>query len=243
MAEIRSDNRTVIYGLISPSGKIYIGQTWNLNDRLRHYKKLRCQKQRLLFNSLVKYGFDSHELKIMAELPKDVSQKTLDAYEQLYMDFYKDAGFILLNLKEAGNYGKHCDESKIKMSQFVKTDKQRCVSRINIAKAQQKPRSEKQLEVWRKWGTHQPHTDKQIQARLNNLEKGRKRIHTDREREISRKLMFELSKRPKTEAQIQAMKQRGYNAGKLPRTEKQKEASRQTLIKMHEKRRALKLEK
>ena len=48
-----------VYCLTSPSGKKYIGQTWNLNRRWMDYKNLRCKNQIKLFHALVKYGVEN----------------------------------------------------------------------------------------------------------------------------------------------------------------------------------------
>ncbi len=58
-----------IYKITSPSGKVYIGQTWNFNTRLRKYKSLHCSKQPKIYNSLRKYGVFSHTFEIIHELP------------------------------------------------------------------------------------------------------------------------------------------------------------------------------
>jgi predicted GIY-YIG superfamily endonuclease len=34
-----------IYKITSPSGRIYIGKTTNLKERLKHYKYLKCKTQ------------------------------------------------------------------------------------------------------------------------------------------------------------------------------------------------------
>jgi predicted GIY-YIG superfamily endonuclease len=44
-----------IYRIISPSGKVYIGQSINLSDRMRQHKY--SEKNYYLKNSLLKYGF------------------------------------------------------------------------------------------------------------------------------------------------------------------------------------------
>jgi len=50
----------VIYKITSPSGKIYIGKTVNYIQRMSFYRHLRCHKQKLIYNSLCKYGFENH---------------------------------------------------------------------------------------------------------------------------------------------------------------------------------------
>lgn len=104
-----------IYSILSPSGKIYIGQTNNLYKRVWRYKDGNIPGQPKLHASLKKYGWSAHELKVLCSLPDDAGQKVLDEYEITYIDFYKSAGFVLLNIKEGGKGGKHSPESIEKM--------------------------------------------------------------------------------------------------------------------------------
>lgn len=56
-----------IYKITSPSGKIYIGKTVDFSRRVRSYRE-RCEpKQRLLYRSFFKYGFDKHTIEIIEE--------------------------------------------------------------------------------------------------------------------------------------------------------------------------------
>lgn len=60
------ENVCVVYGIISPSSKIYIGRTKNLNKRLKKHKeatKYNFKKSKKLYNCLRKYGWDN--LKII----------------------------------------------------------------------------------------------------------------------------------------------------------------------------------
>lgn len=105
-----------IYKIHSPSGKVYIGQSWDIITRKSSYKKCR-KKQAHLYNSINKYGWHMHSFYIIHELPEDVTQSVLDIYEQLYMDLYKSAGFELLNIREGGSRGKLSEDSKRKVSE------------------------------------------------------------------------------------------------------------------------------
>lgn len=102
-----------IYKITSPSGKIYIGQSWNIKARFNKYNKVKCKEQRYLYHSLVKYGVNNHEFEILHELPSDITQLVLDDYEILYWELYKGCGVEMLNIKEPGSYGKHSEETKI----------------------------------------------------------------------------------------------------------------------------------
>jgi len=58
------ENYTV-YKITSPSNKVYIGITKNIIRRFKEYKSLRCKSQILIYNSLKKYGWDSHIKEIL----------------------------------------------------------------------------------------------------------------------------------------------------------------------------------
>ena len=111
---------TGLYQIISPSGAIYIGQSWDIEQRHRWYKNHNAVEQPRLNNSFKKYGFDSHELKLLHELPNDVTQDVLDNYEIFYIETYKQAGFKMMNLKEGGLGGKHHLDSIAKISKGLK---------------------------------------------------------------------------------------------------------------------------
>lgn len=104
-----------IYKLTSPTGKVYIGQSWDISKRMSKYKSTHCEDQLKLYNSIKKYGFGNHEFKIVHQLPVDIDQNILDYYEQLYMDAYRDCGIELMNIRDGGSRGKHSEETIKKM--------------------------------------------------------------------------------------------------------------------------------
>ena len=64
----KQDNAIIgIYKIISPSGKVYIGQSKNIEHRHNQYKLLHCQQQPKLYNSLKKHGWDKHTVEILEE--------------------------------------------------------------------------------------------------------------------------------------------------------------------------------
>lgn len=111
-----------IYKITSPSGKVYIGQSWNILRRIWAYRAGKCSKQRKLFHSIMKYGWDNHTFEILHELPVDVEQSVLDTYEQLYMDQHTECGIELLNVRGGGSKGKPAKESN---EQMVRVRKER----------------------------------------------------------------------------------------------------------------------
>lgn len=103
---------TGIYKITSPSGKIYVGQTWRMGRRRTAYKMLSCKPQKILYNSLVKFGFDNHKFEIVCILPDDITQSVLDEYEIFVYNQFKEAGYRMMNIKEPGSKGKHSEETK-----------------------------------------------------------------------------------------------------------------------------------
>ncbi len=114
-----------IYKITSPSGKVYIGQSRNIRNRVYYYQTLNCKRQKFLYNSLLKYGWESHIFEICHELPDDICQKVLNTYEVLYWDLYRSSGINMLNIKEPGSNGRHSEETickiKVKRSQQIIT--------------------------------------------------------------------------------------------------------------------------
>jgi group I intron endonuclease len=105
-----------IYKITSPTGKVYIGQSWQLEVRWKSYGRVHIKRQPKLFASLRKYGKANHVFEVIHELPHDVEQSVMNSHEELYMELYRDCGVELMNIREAGSRGKHSEESKLKMS-------------------------------------------------------------------------------------------------------------------------------
>lgn len=104
-----------IYKITNPNGAVYIGQSVNIKRRFSKYKKLQCEYQRKLFNSLQKYDVNNHGFEIIHELPKDIEQNIMNQYEQFYMNAYRNCGIELLNIREAGSSGTPSPETIEKM--------------------------------------------------------------------------------------------------------------------------------
>lgn len=104
-----------IYKITSPSGRVYIGQSWNIKHRWYTYKGSMCKLQPKLHASFMKYGTRNHTFEIIHELPSDIEQRVMDDYELLYIELYKTCKIRLLNLMSGGLGGKHSEETKIKI--------------------------------------------------------------------------------------------------------------------------------
>jgi len=54
-----------IYKITSPSGRVYIGQSVNIEKRFKKYVRLDCKEQTRLYRSFKKHGVENHMLEII----------------------------------------------------------------------------------------------------------------------------------------------------------------------------------
>lgn len=109
-----------IYILTAPDNSVYVGQTTDPVNRKSRYKTMTCKNQRLVYESLKKHGYDTHEFKIIHTLADDADRVQLDYHEAFFYALYEQMGYNLLNLKTAGWNGKPCDDSKKLLSESHK---------------------------------------------------------------------------------------------------------------------------
>lgn len=103
-----------IYKITNPKGRVYIGQSTDIDYRWRVYKRLRCKTQPKLYRSIMKYGIDDHKFEIVTEC--DIEQ--LNELERYYQELYNCIGKGGLNcLLTIGNGEKarFSEETRIKM--------------------------------------------------------------------------------------------------------------------------------
>lgn len=117
-----------IYKITSPSGKIYIGQSTNINSRIRKYRNNNCKNQVRLYNSILSYGFENHSFEIIEEcFINELNEK-----ERFWQDYYNSTGNEGLNCKltETDSLsGKHSEETKSKIG-FSNKGKKRSAEQI-----------------------------------------------------------------------------------------------------------------
>lgn len=104
-----------IYGLRSPSGKWYIGQTTQVSpDKYirEQYKYSLGSGRPKIGNALSKYGFDSFEVSIFVYL---MDRDSLDKAEVGFIEMYNsiENGY---NCKEGGHHGGHTKDTRENMS-------------------------------------------------------------------------------------------------------------------------------
>jgi group I intron endonuclease len=101
-----------IYKIISPSGKIYIGQSTNLEKRIINYRKMKCHKQHKIYYSIKKYGWEQHKFEVIEECEVEKLNER-EIYWGLHYDVLGENG---LNLKIGNSNGKFNDDVKKKIS-------------------------------------------------------------------------------------------------------------------------------
>lgn len=84
---------TGIYKITSPSNKIYIGQSKDIERRFQQYQSNSCRTQIRLIHSFNKYGINSHIFEILEECKKS----ELNIKERYYQDYYDVIGKQGLN--------------------------------------------------------------------------------------------------------------------------------------------------
>ncbi|MCU0323542.1 MAG: GIY-YIG nuclease family protein [Chitinophagaceae bacterium] len=124
-----------IYKITSPTGKVYIGQSIDIENRFRKYKLGQCKKQSKLYASFKKHKVETHTFQIIHCCPSTELDAMEIFYIKLYNSFNNDNG---LNLKAGGSHGTHSDITK---EAIGKAHKGKIVSEESRAKmriAQQK---------------------------------------------------------------------------------------------------------
>lgn len=110
-----------IYKITSPTGKVYIGQSWNIEKRCHSYSTPKQSKYQIkLHHSILKHGWPAHTFEVLMNVSENVTQQMFDEIEQAYIDYYRNNGYELLNIREAGSHGKMSEESKEKMREAAK---------------------------------------------------------------------------------------------------------------------------
>lgn len=110
-----------IYKITSPNGKIYIGQSIKIKHRFKDYKSYRCKSQRLIYNSLKKYGWENHIFEILV-LGRFTTEE-LNILEIKYIKEYNSFRGLSetgLNLTTGGNVCKKDKTSNFLISESLK---------------------------------------------------------------------------------------------------------------------------
>jgi group I intron endonuclease len=92
-----------VYKITSPTNKIYIGQSVNIERRFKEYRYLNCKSQTKLYFSLKKHGVENHVFEILEECNEyDLLKK-----ETYYKYYYKVLEIPSLCCRIDGKGGKN----------------------------------------------------------------------------------------------------------------------------------------
>ena len=78
-----------IYKIISPTGKIYVGQSVDIHHRWKRYSFYSCKSQKRLYNSLKKYGFENHSFEIIEECSFECLNERETYWKQYTLDHFE----------------------------------------------------------------------------------------------------------------------------------------------------------
>lgn len=121
-----------VYKITSPSGRIYVGSTNNLNKRMNFYKNLNCKSQPKLYNSLNKYGFENHIIEVL-ETPKISDLHMREHYWGTIYDVLSKRGLNLALPASNSDYPTKSEECRSKLSNSRKGKKHSIESRLKIS--------------------------------------------------------------------------------------------------------------
>ena len=110
-----------IYKITSPSGRHYIGQSIDIDRRKKQYQRV-TKNQTFLYNSLKKYGFDSHDFSVLETIDGEKLSNAeliqwLDAKELFYSLKFNSMFPDGLNLRIGRGQGRCSDEAKKRNSE------------------------------------------------------------------------------------------------------------------------------
>lgn len=97
-----------IYKITNPTGKVYIGQSSNVQTRIKWYKRC-APDQPAIYNSIKKYGYENHQFKILVH---GLSKESADNVEIELIKLYR-RDKISLNIADGGSNGTTMGSKKI----------------------------------------------------------------------------------------------------------------------------------
>ena len=93
----------VIYKITNPSGKIYIGKTYDLRKRINCHKcSAKKDKNIILYNSIKKYGWENHKLEVIENLEDELLNER-EMYWIKELDTYRHENPNGMNMTKGGD--------------------------------------------------------------------------------------------------------------------------------------------
>lgn len=109
-----------IYKITSPKGRVYVGQSKNINKRFKDYNYLHNQQPKLK-NSFIKYGKDNHKFEVICECKID----ELNDLERYYQEVYDcvNKGLNCEYVNDSNSPKQRSEETKKKIGDFNRNKK------------------------------------------------------------------------------------------------------------------------
>lgn len=112
-----------IYKFTSPTGRVYIGSSNDIDNRYSYYKTTNAPKQTLLNRSFQKYGFDNHIFEIVEECSPEIRLDRERHYGELYNSLSDFGGLNLILPKIGEKPFAYSKELRAKFSEIAKNRK------------------------------------------------------------------------------------------------------------------------
>ncbi len=117
---MKESKEYIVYKITSPESKVYIGSTSNFKRRIREYSRTNCKMQIKLYNSFIKYGFDTHTIEILWSGPIDLLLYKENEYGNFYNCLDRNKGLNLMLPKSTDKKYVMSDEMREKISKSKK---------------------------------------------------------------------------------------------------------------------------
>ena len=88
MSRLDPERKGYIYRIVSPTGRVYIGQTVDVKGRARAYKRGDKGNSRKICRSIKKHGWSSHQFDIIDTVCIGIDKCILNIREQYWIKEY-----------------------------------------------------------------------------------------------------------------------------------------------------------
>lgn len=164
-----------IYKIISPSSKIYIGQSIDIDNRWKYYSKIKCNDQPKLYNSFKKYGWENHIFEVIEEcLLEQLDEKEI-FYKQQFIDEFGWDSTLFCHLID-GKGGHKSEETKEKISKANKGKKhslEACLKKSIALKGRVESEETKKLKSKNNMGVSRGKGIPKSKEHIKNMSKGK----------------------------------------------------------------------
>ena len=114
------ENKSGIYKITSPSGRVYIGQSVDIERRWLYYKRCKSNSQIRLNSSFKKYGVEKHKFEIIEECCVNQLNNRERYWQEYYNVLDQDFGLNCRVTKSSDKSGYFSKESRKRLSDAIR---------------------------------------------------------------------------------------------------------------------------